>query len=278
MLEDSLREAVDAPDRSREAGTMRHRGVVWTVANQKGGVGKTATAVNLGAALASQGHRVLLLDVDPQGSATSNLISGEPLTADVYRVMTGTVRLESVIRATRVANLALAGANEDLAAVEVDLANVPGREGILRERLAAVRAEYDYVLVDSPPTLGILTINSLVAADRVVVPVQCEYLALEGLTRLLGTLEKVAALRGVATIDRLYVLTMYDQRNNLARDVVREVREHFGEDVARTVIPRTVKVAEAPGFGRTVLEHDPGGPASLAYRVLAEEVTNGARA
>ena len=195
MLEDSLREAVDAPDRSREAGTMRHRGVVWTVANQKGGVGKTATAVNLGAALASQGHRVLLLDVDPQGSATSNLISGEPLTADVYRVMTGTVRLESVIRATRVANLALAGANEDLAAVEVDLANVPGREGILRERLAAVRAEYDYVLVDSPPTLGILTINSLVAADRVVVPVQCEYLALEGLTRLLGTLEKVAAFK-----------------------------------------------------------------------------------
>ncbi len=257
---------------------MTHEGVVWTVANQKGGVGKTATAVNLGAALAVQGYRVLLVDVDPQGSATSNLISGEPLPADVYRAMTGSTTLEAVIRPTRVANLAIAGANEDLAAVEVELANVVGREGILRERLAAVRAEFDFVVIDSPPTLGILTINSLVAADKVVVPVQCEYLALEGLTRLLGTLEKVAALRGVARIDRLYVLTMYDQRNNLARDVVREVREHFGDDVARTVIPRIVKVAEAPGFGRTVLEHDPGGPASLAYRVLAEEVRNGAGA
>ncbi len=255
---------------------MTDRGFVWTVANQKGGVGKTATTVNLGAALAALGYRVLLVDIDPQGSATSNLLAEDASAADVYRVMTGAVGMEAVIRPTRVANLSVAAANEDLAAVEVELVSVAGREGILRDRLASVRGQYDYVLVDSPPTLGILTINSLVAADRVVVPVQCEYLALEGLTRLLGTLEKVAALRGVARIDRLYVLTMYDQRNNLARDVVREVREHFGGDVARTVIPRTVKVAEAPGFGRTVLEHDPGGPASLAYRVLAEEVTDDA--
>ena len=251
--------------------------VIWAVANQKGGVGKTVTTVNLAAALSAMGKRVLVVDLDPQGSASNNLLSGGPGRDGVYGVMRGDIGAKEAVQKDQCAGIDVLAADEDLVAVEVELVGIVGREAVLAGRLEGIRRLYDYVVIDSPPTMGFLAINALVAADRVLVPIQCEYMALEGLTRLMATLDRVAALKGLERIKRMYVLTMYDQRTNLSSDVVREVREHLGEEVAKTMIPRAIKVAEAPGFGRTVLDHDPWGAASLAYRVLAEEVANVSR-
>lgn len=247
---------------------------VLVVANQKGGVGKTVTAVNVGAWLAAMGNKVLLIDLDPQASASSILGAGGARPG-MYEVLCGDVPLEGVSRFSGREALDLAPGHEDMGALEVELATVERRERRLAEAIVAVRLAYKYVVVDCPPTLGLLTLNGLVAADEVLVPVQCEYLALEGLARLVATLDKVGAMLGKAAAPKRLLMTMYDRRNNLSLEVVREVRRHFGPSVMRTVIPRTVRLAEAPGFARTIIEHDPRGVAALAYRLVAEEIVNG---
>ena len=237
---------------------------VYSVANQKGGVGKTATAVNLAAALARMGQRVLLVDLDAQANATSTL-GGAKLQPTIAEVLLYGARLKSACWPTGRERLVLAPASMRLA----------GYRATDRSRLAAaldeVRAEYGAVVLDCPPSLDGSTLLALAACEEVIVPVQCEYLALEGLARLLGTVERVRGARAAGPGLR-YLLTMFDSRNNLAHQVSREVRAHFGERVAKAVIPRSVRVAEAPGFGRTIFEHDPNGPAAEAHREFAREV------
>jgi chromosome partitioning protein len=250
---------------------------VLVVANQKGGVGKTATAVNIAAGLASLKLPTLLVDLDPQGNATSTLglrhrrPGGYELLLD--GVQLGAAKIESGRE-----KLDLVPASEDMAALEVELSGVLNRELRLRAGLDAARGRYSYVVVDCPPTLGLLTINGLMVADEVIVPVQCEYLALEGLSRFVATLDRVGEIRGNGPLQRRYLMTMYDRRTNLSREVVRDVRAYFGTEVVRFVVPRSVRLAEAPGFGRTIFEHDPAGAGALAYMMLSEEIRNGTTA
>ncbi len=250
---------------------------ILVVANQKGGVGKTATAVNLAAGLASLDLPTLLIDLDPQGNATSTL--GMPhRRPGAYEMLLDGASLASAKIESGREKLELVPASEDMSALEVELINAPDRELRLCGGLDAVRGSYSYVVVDCPPTLGLLTINGLMVANEVIVPVQCEYLALEGLSRFLATLDRVGEIRGTGPMRRRYLMTMYDRRTTLSREVVRDVRAHFGSEVVRFVIPRSVRLAEAPGLGRTIFEHDPAGAGSLAYMMLAEEIRNGTTA
>ena len=250
---------------------------ILVVANQKGGVGKTATAVNLAAGLASLDLPTLLIDLDPQGNATSTL--GMPhRRPGVYEMLLDGASLASAKIESGREKLELVPASEDMSALEVELSNTPDRELRLCAGLDAAMGSYSYVVVDCPPTLGLLTINGLMVADEVIVPVQCEYLALEGLSRFVATLDRVGEIRGTGPMRRRYLMTMYDRRTTLSREVVRDVRAHFGSEVVRFVIPRSVRLAEAPGFGRTIFEHDPAGAGSLAYMMLAEEICNGTTA
>ena len=250
---------------------------VLVVANQKGGVGKTATAVNIAAGLAGMGSATLLVDLDPQGNATSTLgirgvrPGGYELLVDKLALVAATVKSGRQM-------LDVVPASEDMAAVEAELSNAPNRELRLRRGLDEAREKYEYVVVDCPPTLGLLTINGLMVADEVIVPVQCEYLALEGLSRFVATLDRVGEIRGNGPLRRRYLMTMYDRRTNLSREVVRDVRTHFGAEVVPFVVPRSVRLAEAPGFGRTIFEHDPAGAGALAYMMLSEEIRNGSAA
>jgi chromosome partitioning protein len=247
--------------------------VTVCVANQKGGVGKTTTAVSLAAALADLGARVLLIDLDPQGNASTGLgrrvEEGEPST---YGVLVDGQRIREAVHATEVAGLDLLPSSLDLAGAEVELVPAFSRELRLRRALEDEVGRYDVVLVDCPPSLGLLTINALVAADQVLVPIQCEYYALEGLSQLMHTVRLVGdnlnrelELGGV-------VLTMYDGRTNLAQQVVDEVREYFGDRAYQTVIPRTVRLSEAPSFGQPITTFDPGSRGSRSYQRLAREV------
>jgi chromosome partitioning protein len=247
-------------------------GTVYAIANQKGGVGKTTTAVNVAACIAEAGFATLLIDIDPQANATLGLGLPKDLVPNVYDVLCGRCELAAAVLDTALEHLKLVSAHPDLAAANVELPREPGSEGRLRAALAGVRERFDYVLLDCPPSLGPLTVNGLVAADRVIVPVQTEYFALEGLAGLLDTLALIQReLNPRLTIAGM-LLTMHDGRTRLARDVEREVREHFPSLVFDTVIPRNVRVGEAPSFGRPVTHHDPHCAGADAYFELAKEV------
>jgi len=243
---------------------------VVAISNQKGGVGKTTTAVNLAASMAVAEQRVLLIDLDPQGNATSGMGAERRSTRSLYPVLFGEAALGEVILDTELPFLQIVPASPDLAGVEVELVDDPERAVRLRDALPAVRDGYDYIFLDCPPSLGILTINALAAADVVLVPMQAEYYALEGLSDLVGTIERVRGNLNPAL--RLYgvLLTMFDTRNNLSNQVAAEVRRHF--HVFDTVIPRNVKLAEAPSYGRPAILYDAASRGSHGYLSLAREI------
>ncbi len=246
--------------------------VVYAVANQKGGVGKTTTAVNLAACVAEAGYDTLLVDVDPQCNATVALGADKNRSPGIYELLVGEAQASECIWPTDVPRLALLPATPDLAGATMELPRQPGSEQRLREALASVRGGRPFCFLDCPPSLGPLTVNALVAADRVIVPVQTEYFALEGLAGLLDTLGLIQRELNPRLTVAGMLLTMHDGRTRLAQDVEREVREHFPELVFQTVIPRNVRVGEAPSFGRPVIHHDPHCAGSDAYFELAKEV------
>lgn len=254
-------------------------GRVIALANQKGGVGKTTTAVNLGASLAVAERRTLVVDMDPQANAGSGLGYGKGSTpTTIYDVLVGRARMEDVVVGVDgLEHLAFVPSTRDLIAVEVELVDAEGRESILRNALEPVRSSYDYVLVDCPPSLGLLTLNALVAADAVVVPLQCEYYALEGLSELLRTIDRVKSAFNPGLVVDGILLTMYDARNNLSRQVEEEVRRHFPDLVFTTVIPRNVRLSESPSFGKPVLLHDIRSKGCQGYLHLAGELLEAAR-
>ncbi|MEO6486879.1 MAG: ParA family protein [Thermoanaerobaculia bacterium] len=244
---------------------------IIALANQKGGVGKTTTAINLGASLAACDRRVLLVDLDPQANATSGLGLPKNEAKSMYPVLVDGLPLREIIQPTEIPTLFVAPSSVDLVAAELELGGLEGREFYLRRALEGATGDFDYVLIDSPPSLGLLTINGLTAADSVLVPMQCEYFAIEGVAQLLNTIERVqASLNPNLEIEGL-ALTMYDERMNLSRQVAEEVRNHFGEKVYRTVIPRNVRLAEAPSFGKPIILYDIRSRGSEAYVSLARE-------
>lgn len=244
---------------------------IIALANQKGGVGKTTTAINLGASLAACDRRVLLVDLDPQANATSGLGLPKNEAKSMYPVLVDGLPLREIIQPTEIPTLFVAPSSVDLVAAELELGGLEGREFYLRRALEGATGDFDYVLIDSPPSLGLLTINGLTAADSVLVPMQCEYFAIEGVAQLLNTIERVqASLNPNLEIEGL-ALTMYDERINLSRQVAEEVRNHFGEKVYRTVIPRNVRLGEAPSFGKPIILYDIRSRGSEAYVSLARE-------
>jgi chromosome partitioning protein len=247
-------------------------GTIYAIANQKGGVGKTTTAVNVSACIAEAGYPTLLVDIDPQANATVGLGLAKDLEPSIYDVLGGHADAQDALRPTDVDGLSILPASPDLAGANMELPRLAGSEGRLRDALEPIRDRFEFILLDCPPSLGPLTVNALVAADRVIVPVQTEYFALEGLAGLLDTLSIIQRELNPRLTVAGMLLTMHDGRTRLARDVEREVREHFPSLVFDTVIPRNVRIGEAPSYGRPVIHHDPHCVGADAYFALAQEV------
>ncbi|MDP3984850.1 MAG: AAA family ATPase [Acidimicrobiia bacterium] len=246
--------------------------VVVALANQKGGVGKSTTAINLTAAMALQGLRCLLVDLDPQGNATSGMgIDRSTLALSIYDVLLKEIPLEDAIEPSSVKNLFVVPATIDLAGAEIELVPAFSREGRLRAALAEVVESFDVVIIDCPPSLGLLTVNALTAASEVLIPIQCEYYALEGLSQLLSNVDRIKRNLNPDLKVEGVILTMYDARTNLSKDVAAQVRTHFGDQTYRTVIPRSVRISEAPSYGEPIEAFDPMTRGAIAYRELGRE-------
>jgi len=248
-------------------------GRIIALANQKGGVGKTTTAINLGSYIAEYGKRVLLLDFDPQGNAGSGLgIDVNNIKGGVYEWLVDNADVSEAIKKTKINNLDLMPSNIDLSGLEIDLRDNNDKDFHLKKSLETLENRYDYILIDCPPSLGILTINALVAAQSVLIPLQCEYFALEGLTQLLRIIRLVQQKLNKSLLLEGILLTMYDSRTNLAAQVVSDVRKHFSEKVFEVIIPRNVKLSEAPSFGEPIGKYDPSSSGASAYKKLAKEL------
>ncbi len=249
---------------------------VYAIANQKGGVGKTTTAINLATYLAAAGRRVLLVDMDPQSNTTSGIGVAKHLRPhnlyDLLVQVDEELSIFDVIVPTQRRELVVAPCTVDLAAAEIEMVGALAREHRLRQVLEPIRERCDYIIIDCPPSLGLLTVNALVAADGLLIPIQCEYLALEGLSHLLNTIQMVKSKLNPELYIAGVVLNMFDPRTRLAGEIVREVRSHFPKEVFKTIINRNVRLSEAPSFGQSILDYDPHSPGAVAYRSLAEEV------
>lgn len=245
---------------------------IFAVANQKGGVGKTTTTINLAFYLGEKGKKVLIIDLDPQGNSTSGIgFSRADLKKSIYDVLVNAISFREVVMQTSHEHVDITPTSLDLAAAEVEMVNLPNREYLLKDRIAEISGFYDLIFIDCPPSLGLLTINGLCAADRLIIPVQCEYYALEGLGQLVQTVNMVRDNLNPSLAVEGAILTMYDGRTNLAKEVVAEVRHFFGQRLFDTIIPRNVRLAEAPGFGKAILEYDPHSLGGRAYSALADE-------
>lgn len=270
--DDDIRTFIPFRDKPKVAHAIGQTKIL-AIINQKGGVGKSTTAVNLSAALGAMGKEVLLVDLDPQGNATSGYgIDKRALDGCVYNVLLGETPVVEVILSCVAEGVDVLPSTISLAGAEVELVNEMARENRLKNALGSLRGRYDYILIDCPPSLGLLTINALVAADKLLVPIQCEFYALEGVTKLLDSMKRVKSILNPSLDIFGIVLTMYDSRTNLANQVVNEVRSFFGDEVFETLIPRTVKLSEAPSYGQSILEYAPDNKGALAYNDLAKEV------